>query len=295
MIIDLNFLKQLQNLEIVTKKKVSNIYAGYKRSLLLGKGVEPEDYREYYYGDDFRAVDWKLYARTEKLYIRRFSEDKDLSIHILLDSSKSMDFSFIGVKKFHFAANLAAALAFVSIAKNERFGAGIFSNRLVDVLHLSKSRKNFFKFIELLNSMKLQGKTNISESFEQYSKHIKSRSLLFIISDFLDDLNSIRKGIFIAARKVSEGAAIQILDPAELKLPWREDIEFLDLEMWKEKKTYITPKFNEEYESKVRDHILKVEKICKDAGLDHMLLTTEKELLDSFLALLGRKILMETS
>jgi len=102
--IDTEFFNQLNRFSLMVRKRVSSVYAGSRRAVLQGKGIEIVGYREYMPGDDIRTIDWRVYGRTEKLYIRKFEEEKNVTTHILLDSSKSMDYSSNGMTKFDYAA-----------------------------------------------------------------------------------------------------------------------------------------------------------------------------------------------
>ncbi|HHQ45438.1 MAG TPA: DUF58 domain-containing protein [Candidatus Altiarchaeales archaeon] len=122
--IDPAFLDELKQLNFLLRKKVSTLYAGGRPSIMQGKGIEVVDYREYIPGDDIRLIDWNLYARTEKLYIKRFMEERDLIMHLLVDSSASMDFTTGGMRKFDYAATIAAGFAFLAVENEEKYACG---------------------------------------------------------------------------------------------------------------------------------------------------------------------------
>jgi uncharacterized protein (DUF58 family) len=290
-VIDPNFLNQLSNLELVARKRVSNVTAGGKKSLLTGKGIEVSDHREYYPGDDFKAIDWRLYSRTERLYIRRFEEERDLIIHILVDSSSSMDFAMSGMRKFDYAANIAAGFAFVSVNRYEKFGAALFSDRITDIIQPKKGKTHFFRLTELIDKSKQEGKTNLRRSIEEYTKMIKSRSFVVVISDFIEPIDSLKDAIFRVAKYSKEAILVQVLDPGEITLKWAEDVNFEDMESRELERTYLSPNFKEEYSGKIKNHIYSIQEICKDAGVDFFSIVTRKPLFDSFVQIIeDRKI-----
>jgi len=290
-VVDPEFLNQLGNLELIARKRVSNINVGSKRSIQTGKGIEISDHRQYYPGDDFKAIDWRLYGRTERLYIRRFEEEKDLITHILLDSSSSMDFALGGLRKFNYAANLAAGFAFLSVRKYEKFGSALFSNGINEIIQPKKSKTHFFRLIELIDRSSQEGETDLKRSVEEYTKMIKHRSFVIVLSDFIEPIESLEHAVFQIAKYSKEAILIQVLDPGEINLSYREDVNFEDMESSEYERTYLSPGFKKDYLKKIRNHIFSLQEICKDAGVDFYSVTSDKPLFDSIIQVIeGRKI-----
>jgi len=285
--IDSNFLENLKNLNFLARKKVSTIYMGTRRSIMQGRGLEIFDHREYFPGDDFRTIDWKLYGRTEKLFIRRFEEEKNLILHILIDSSKSMDFSLGGkMRKFDYAESIAAGFAYLAMTKYEKFSTALYANKVREVTPARKGKLHFFRILELLNNLEPEGESNLKDCMEQYTNLIKAKSFIVILSDFLEDIQSIEEGLYRVAKHSREAIAIQILDPSEINLRWTEDVNFEDLETSESEITYISPGFKKEYTRRIKEHIFKIQKICDEVGIDFFSVTTDIPLFDSFLNIL---------
>ena len=177
--IDTTFFKELDRFSFMVRKRVSTAYSGSRRSILKGRGMEPVSYREYTQGDDFKTIDWKVYGRTEKLYVKEFEEEKSLTTHILLDTSKSMDFR----NKFEYAAMMALGFAYLVTKDNEKFAVATFGEE-INITKPKRGRKYLSLTIDLLNSTQLLGKTRFDYCMEKYASVIRSRSLVFIISDF---------------------------------------------------------------------------------------------------------------
>ncbi|MBD3387792.1 MAG: DUF58 domain-containing protein [Candidatus Altiarchaeales archaeon] len=285
--IDPSFLDELKELNFIIRQKVSSVYAGGRPSIKHGKGIEVVDYREYIPGDDFRLIDWRVYGRTEKLYIRRFEEEKNLIIHILVDSSSSMDFKVGGMHKFDYAGSIAAGFGFLAVHNHEKFATGLYSDTIRELTQAKKSRAHLFNVIDLFNRIKLTGGTDLGVCAAQYSKVIKSKSFSIIISDFIEDMESITEGIYRMAKHSKEMLLVQVLDPWELDLGWRDDIKFQDLETGDIKRTFLSPGFRREYAKKIRDHNAQVNEICKDIGVDFITVTTDTPIFDSFVKLVG--------
>jgi uncharacterized protein (DUF58 family) len=285
--IDPSFLDQLKGLSLVLKRRVSSSYSGGRHSVQYGRGIEPIDHREYIRGDDFRLVDWKLYGRTEKLYVRRFEEEKSMILRILVDSSSSMDFKSDGIRKFDYAGSLAAGFGYLSVHENEKFTTALFSEKLREMMQPDKSKKHLFEVIDLMNRVKLSGETNLSASVNQYVKTIKSKSFSVIISDFMEPIDSLKDGIYRMAKASKELMIIQVLDPCELSMKWTDDINFEDLESGKIERVYLSPNFKNDYSRRVYEHITQLQWICSDIGVPFGLITTDTPLLDAFVRLVG--------
>mgnify|MGYP000064615000 CR=1 FL=1 len=186
-----------------------------------------------------------MYARSEKLYVRQFEEDKSLTTHILLDSSKSMDYSSNKVSKFEFAAMLAAGFAYLVTKDNDKFAISTFAEN-VDITKPRRGRQHRLRTLELLEDTELYVKTAINESIINYGRMIRSRSLVVIISDFMDDLESINA----AVRRLADHDLIlvQVLDPAESDLKVHGHSSLLDLEPEAELKTHNSKQVKTEYQ-----------------------------------------------
>ena len=282
--IDVEFIKQLRKLDLLVKKKIISSYAGARRSLRPGRGMEPVDHREYFPGDDLKFVDWKVYARTEKLFIKRFEEEKNLTTHILVDCSNSMNYRSQKAQrtKFDYASMLAVGFAYLVAKENEKFGLSTFNLKLENMLQPRRGRRQFFSAIDLLNEQKLKGRTDLNNSAEQYSKMIKTKSLVVLISDFLEPLPTIQGGLYRLAKKAKSMIVIHITDPGEMKLGWQGDLKLYDLETDQIKKIFFTPGLRKEYAVRFIAHIEYIRKICKDIGADFFSFSTDKDPFDIF-------------
>ena len=139
---DTEFFKELEKFSLLVKKRVSTAYSGGRKSLRFGHGISPVGYREYRKGDDFKLVDWKVYGRTEKLYIREHEEERSLVVHILLDGSASMGYE----GKFAYASRLAAGFAYLATLENEKYAISLFCKKLYPG-EPKRGRRNLFQSI----------------------------------------------------------------------------------------------------------------------------------------------------
>ncbi|MFZ3384132.1 MAG: DUF58 domain-containing protein [Candidatus Methanoperedens sp.] len=280
--IDTSFFKELDRFSFMVRKRVSTAYSGSRRSILKGRGMEPVSYREYTQGDDFKTIDWKVYGRTEKLYVKEFEEEKSLTTHILLDTSKSMDFR----NKFEYAAMLALGFAYLVTRDNEKFAVAGFGEE-IDITRPKRGRKYLSLTIDLLNSAQLKGKTHFDYCMEKYASVIKSRSLVFIISDFMTDVEAIRNSIFRLGD--NELVLIQVLDPLEKSLDLGGEAKLIDLETDAKMDIYTSPRLRAEYSKRLNDHIAKIKETCITVGADFHTVTTDKPVFDSIFEVVNKR------
>jgi uncharacterized protein (DUF58 family) len=287
--IDSTFLDQLKRLDLLARRKVSSVYMGSRRSIRQGRGIEIADYREYYPGDDFRSIDWRVYARTERLYIRRFEEEKDLTLHLLMDSSASMDFAVAGMRKFDYAGSIAAGFAYLAVNKYEKFASALFSDSITDIMQPKKGKMQFFRMVELLDNATQHGKTDLEKCIEQYTNMIKSRSFVIVLSDFIEPMESLEYAIYRIAKYSKEAILVQTLDPGEIGLKWTDDIKFEDMESSESERTFLSPDFKERYQRRLEEHILGIQGICDDAGVEFFSVTTDTPLFDAFVRIVENR------
>ena len=283
--IDLDFLRQLDRYNMAIRKRVSTVYAGNRPSTRIGKGIDTVGYREYYPGDEMKDIDWKAYSRTEKLYVRQFEEEKTLTAHILVDASKSMDFPDRAVKKYEYAAMMALGIAYTVSRKNDKFAISTFSDD-IDINSPKRGMKYLLELTDRLAERELEGVTDLDLCTHKYEKLIKSRSLIVIISDFMDDIEHIKSSVLRLSG--NDLVLIQILDPFEKTLPLRGDSRFYDMESGDEMKTYISNSFRENYFKALEEHNLAIDKVCKRTGAQFYSFTTDMSVFDSFLKIIER-------
>lgn len=282
---DIEFLRQLDRYNMAIRKRVSTVYAGNRPSTRIGKGIDTVGYREYYPGDEMKDIDWKAYSRTEKLYVRQFEEEKTLTAHILLDASKSMDFPESAVKKYEYAAMLALGVAYTVSRKNDKFAISTF-NENIEINAPKRGMRYLLELTDRLASRELEGSTDLDICTHKYEKLIKSRSLVVIISDFMEDLHHIESSILRLSG--NDLILIQILDPFEKNLPIKGDSRFFDLETGDEMKTYLSDSFRSNYLKELDNHNAAIDHLCKRTGAKFYSFTTDSPVFDSFLQIIDR-------
>lgn len=275
-----DFLDHLSRFRLIISKKVTSNYTGRRQSLYTGSGSTIKDYRIYSPGDDFRLIDWKIYARTDHLYIRRYEEERNLVMHALVDASASMNYG-TPVTKFEYGAMLGVGFAYLALRENEKLQFSTFSDD-VTVFQPRRGMGHLASMIDYLNSVKPTGKSRFSDMMKKYRKFLTSRSLIVLASDFLFDIEEIRDGLLALATGNHQIKVIQVLDTTEKDLPVEGDVKLKDAETTDTLRTYIGPKLVTEYENKLDQHIARIGKICTGIKADFYVATTATPIFDIF-------------
>ncbi len=277
-----DFLAQLDRFSLVVRKRVTSNYSGPKRSIAQGRGIIFKEHRIYAPGDDIRAVDWKVYARTDDLYVKVFEEERNFTVHIIIDISNSMNF---GKKttKLDYASMIGVGFGYLAIKDNNKFQFSTFSEKL-DVFQSRKGMSHLASMIYHLNHVKTKGLSKIKESIFQYKKMIGSRSLLVLISDFLIDINEIREALYTLG--YHEIKVIQVLDPVEKKMNIEGDFRLKDSESSSILRTFISPRQRVNYQKLLEEHSAEIEKTCNKIGIGFYQITTDTPIFDAFYRIL---------
>jgi uncharacterized protein (DUF58 family) len=217
----------LDRMEFVARTPGSIAGAGRRPGTAAGYSVDFADYRKYNYGDDIRHIDWSIYARLKKLFLRQFRAEAELAIHLLLDTSNSMNFG--RSPKLEFAAKLAAAFGYVGLGKQDRVGLTTFSDGLHKFLPPQRGNRQLVHILKMLDEMVPEGISNFEQAFKSYVSRASSRGLAVVLSDCFSP-----KGYQNAFRCLSysgfEVVVIRILAEEELLPEWEDGIELRDLE-----------------------------------------------------------------
>ncbi|HMD13571.1 MAG TPA: DUF58 domain-containing protein [Bacteroidota bacterium] len=209
-------LKKVRKIEIRTKGLVNQIFSGEYHSVFKGRGMAFSEVREYQFGDDIRTIDWNVSARFNHPFVKVFEEERELTVMLLVDVSGSEEFGTVHQLKKEIAAELCAVLSFSAIQNNDKVGVIFFSDMIELFIPPKKGRTHILRIVrELLNIQPSHRKTNIAEGLRYLNSTIKKRSIVFLISDFLDA--GYEDALKIASRK-HDLVAIRLFDPREVTL-----------------------------------------------------------------------------
>ncbi|HLD97580.1 MAG TPA: DUF58 domain-containing protein [Candidatus Nanoarchaeia archaeon] len=274
------FLDYLDKFRLIVNKKVTSNYSGKRPSLYTGSGATIKDYRIYAPGDDWRLIDWKIYARTDHLYIRRYEEERNLVMHAIVDSSASMNYG-APVTKFEYGAMLGVGFAYLALRENEKMQFATISDN-INVFQPRRGMGQLASMIDYLNGVKPSGKSRFSDMMKRYKKFLTSRAFIVLVSDFLMDIEEIREGLLALSSGNHDIKVIQVLDVTEKDLPLEGDVKLRDAESTEVLRTYIGPRLVTEYENKLEQHIAMIGNICDGIKANFYVATTATPIFDIF-------------
>ena len=279
--IDLSFLRLLDRFSLIIRKRITSNYVGPKRSIAVGRGITFKDYRPYASGDDFRSIDWKVYARTDHLYVKTYEEERNFVVHVLIDCSASMNYG--KPNKFDYGAMIGVGFAYLAIKDNEKFQFATFADSM-HTFQPKRGMSHLLAMVQHLNDVKKNGYSKIFDSVMQYKKNLGTKSLIVIVSDLLINIDEIKKALYMLGDH--EIKVIQVLDRSEVNLGIKGDLDLKDSESGSKLRTYISPRLKTQYEHMLDDHAKEIEKTCNDLGISFFQITTDTALFDAFYKIL---------
>jgi len=221
-------LEKVRRIEIQTRRMVTDALAGEYHSIFKGRGMEFSEVREYQVGDDIRTIDWNVTSRTGTLHVKKFTEERELTVLLVLDASGSADFGTRSRFKRELAAEMGALLAFSAIRNNDRVGALVFTDDVEMYVPPRKGRSHVLRVIRDLLYFEPRGRgTNLARACEYLNRITRKRAVVFVLSDFFD--TGFEKPLRVAAKK-HDLISIFISDPAEKDLPGMGLLELEDAE-----------------------------------------------------------------
>ncbi|MDZ4687048.1 MAG: DUF58 domain-containing protein [Planctomycetaceae bacterium] len=271
------FFSRLDNLELRARGIVEGFLHGLHRSPFVGFSVEFASHREYVQGDDLRHVNWKLFARSNRLYVKEFDAETNMNLHLLVDVSGSMECANTGVSKLTYGTTLAAALAHLALKQHDAVGLTLYADEVL--LHLEPRAKphQLDEILRAIANTKARPKSDASRALHQAAELCRHRGIVAVISDFFDELPAITAGLDQLRFRQHEVLAFQIWDRWERDLPLDGNICFTDLETREDITTHAEG-VRENYLRAVNEWRGDLQKQCLNRGVDRIELTTDEPL-----------------
>ena len=287
------FLSRLANMELVARCAVEGFFSGLHPSPFQGFSVEYSDHREYYPGDEVKFVDWKIFARTDRLCIKRFHQETNTCVYILLDVSKSMAFAGgQAVRKVDYASFLAAALSYLMLKQGDSTALVQFAERIKAQIPPASKRTHLNAILTALQRAGVGGRTNLAGVLHTVAETTKRRGLIILISDLLDDEGGISRGLAHLKFLKHDVIVFHVLDHQEMELDYEGLIEFEDMES-KDKVRAFPQSIRSGYQQRVGEFLDDVRKTLGKNDIDYCLLDTSEPLDRALIAyLVKRKRLM---
>jgi len=273
----LDQLSSLSKIGLRARTVVDGFIAGSHRSHSKGFNVEFAEFREYVKGDDTRRIDWKVFARTDRYYIREFEEDTSMKVYLLLDQSGSMAFGSGEMTKLEYGALVASALSYLLIRQMDSVGLVTFHEDVVRYLPPRSSLIQLNRIWQQLEEVHPEKATAIPTILRNLAASLKRRGLIILISDLLDDPAQILRSLGHFRVRKCEVVVFHILDRAELEFPYREDLRFCDLESDRTIRVH-SRAIRSSYLDSMQAYLKKIRKGCFQANLDYLLWPTDEPL-----------------
>ena len=273
MLFDSDFLKKLEYLSLVSRRVFRGQLLAQRRTMQLGGGIEFADHREYTPGDDFRYLDWNVFARHGELLLKRFQEEEDLHVYILLDCSRSMAFG--DPIKFDYARQVAAALGYIALADLDRVAVVAFAGDIVADFPLTRGKGRILGLLKFLEGIEPQGTvTDLGRMARNFVHRGQRRGLAVVVSDLFDP-NGFERGLDLLRHHRYEPHVVQICDPREADPAIKGDVELLDVESDTIRKVTITERNLRQYRKIFTDYVESVSRYCNTYGIGGTRSSTE--------------------
>lgn len=266
-------LARLRGLELRARGKVSGVLSGMHRSIYDGQSVEFAQHRAYVAGDDIRHIDWRLFGRKDRLFIKQHEAETNLQCHLLLDISHSMRYGSAGRTKFEYACEIAATLAYLIIHQNDSAGLLTFDSDVRAKLPSTTGKPHLNNLLTLLEDAKPAGVTNVKVLFHRLAEELKRRSLTVLISDLLADTDDIADGLEHLCHSGHELIVFHVLDDDEWNFPFVENVMFEGLE--DDTRLLVDPQsLRESYLAAVQRFCTRIRAVCLKHRADYLPINT---------------------
>jgi uncharacterized protein (DUF58 family) len=271
-------ISKIRRIEITTRKLVNDSFAGEYHSVFKGRGMEFNEVRQYHPGDDVRTIDWNVTARTGEPHVKSYSEERELTVMLVVDASRSGDFGTQNRFKRELAAELAAVMSFAATTNNDKVGLLVFTDRVELLIPPRKGRSHVLRMVRDLLVFQPKGTgTDIKLALDTINLLLKRRSIVFLVSDFLVEPESYRQTMFVTSRR-HDVVAFDLRDPmereiADVGIVALEDAETGELQ-WVDTSS---AGWRQDFSEKVRLFEANKSEVFSSASVDSINVTTDKD------------------
>lgn len=286
--LDPRTLVRLEGLQLRARRIVEGYVSGLHRSPYQGFSIEFAEHREYAPGDDLRYLDWKVFGRTDKFYLKQFEEETNLVCNLLLDTSESMGYRSdrAAMSKLEYAQCAAGALAYLILQQRDNVGMVAFDDEIRAIVRPSGNPSHLKQILHLMEQAAPRRKTNTGPIFHDLAERFKKRGIVIVLSDLFDDVEAMTAGLKHFRHRRHEVILMHVLDPAELDFPFESITQFEGLEQLPS--VVVEPRaLRRAYLQQFGQYIRRLKRGCRAHGIDYVLLRTDQPLgivLSSYLA-----------
>lgn len=273
--IDPRVLAKIDNLELLAKTVVEGFINGLHRSPNLGASMDFAEHRAYMPGDDLRRIDWRLFGRSDRYFVKEFEADTNTDLLLLLDVSASMGFGSGGLPKLEYAKYLASCLGYFSSRQRDRVGLVTFVNGIVD--YVPPAAKHLPIVLQTIARATASGKGSIDTALRQIAEHARRRQIVVIISDLYEDPERVVRAVARLRNRGNDLIVLHVLDPAELDLPFDDAANFEDMETG-EAIPVVPSLLRQQYRTQMQEHTETLARMMREERIDYALFNTSQPL-----------------
>jgi uncharacterized protein (DUF58 family) len=287
-LLDSQMLARLQRLPLRARGIVEGYTSGAHRSPFHGFSIEFAEHREYAPGDDLRYLDWKVFGRTDKYYLKQFEEETNLVCHLLLDTSQSMQYrsSAAPMSKLDYARRAAAALAYLVLHQQDSVGLAAFDSEIRRLVRASSNPSHLKDILQVMEETSAERKTSIGPILHDLAERLKKRGIVIVLSDLFDDVDAMMTGLKHLRHRRHEVILMHVLDPAEVDFPFEQTTLFRGLESLPD--VLVEPRaIRRGYLAEFGRYLRNLQAGCRAQAIDYVPLRTDRSLevtLASYLA-----------
>jgi len=271
---DPKVLAGISNLALRARWVVEGLMSGIHRSRAKGFSVEFEEHREYSPGDEIRRIDWKALGKFDRYFIKEYEDETNLRAYLLMDASASMNYASDGITKFDYGCTLTASLAYLILKQQDAAGLVTFSDHIESFIPPRAKRDYLTQILGALEKRGAAGETNVGKILEDIAGQVKRRGLIVLVSDLLDEPESILNGLRQFRFRGNDVIVFHLFDQAELELPFDGNILFEDLEAANLQVIADPRAIRTTYKQVVQEFINDVRKQCRDNTIDYQVIST---------------------
>lgn len=268
-------LARIGNLELVARAVVDGFINGLHKAPYFGASVDFAEHRGYVPGDDIRRVDWRLFARTDRYYIKEYEADSNANFAVLLDVSKSMGFGSRGITKLDYGRILAGCLTYLVHRQRDRVGLVAFDSEVVE--HVPPSAKHMEVVLHVLDRLRPSKPGSLRAPLHKMAEHFGRRGILVLVSDLYDEPDAVLDAVGPLRFRGNDIIVFHLLDPAEIEFPYDDASSFEDLESG-EQIPVVPEALREQYRAMVQEHVAALQERCSANRIDYTLVNTASPL-----------------
>jgi uncharacterized protein (DUF58 family) len=266
-------ISRLKGIDIKARLVVEGFVSGLHRGPYKGFSVEFAEHRQYMPGDPIRYIDWKVYGKTDRFYIKEYEEETNLRAYIIIDGSGSMGYSSDGITKLEYGCYLAASLAYLMLKQQDSVGLLIFDTKLRRYIPPRSVKRHLHVLLKEIAAVTAREETDLGESLHELAQRVKRRGLIILISDLLDDEERVIRGLKLFRHMKHEVIVFHVLDPYEVTFPFEHEVILRDMETGEEIPA-VPWEIRREYRGRVGSWIDRYRTVLRQSGIDYVPIKT---------------------